>query len=122
MKKLVSFFEIPAADFNRAVTFYEIVFDTKLNVMDCGHEKMAFFSDDTSDCCGAISWAEEFNPSKDGVLISLSCGDIVRTLDLITAQGGKVMIPKTAIEADGAGFFAVFIDCEGNRVGLWSEK
>jgi len=122
MKSLVSFFEIPAADFTRAVKFYEVVLNTKLSVMDCGHEKMAFFSDGSSDACGAISWAEGFNPSKDGVLIHLNCNDINSTLAKIEENGGKTITAKTQIEADNAGFFAIFLDCEGNRVGLWCEK
>lgn len=122
MKKLVSFFEIPARDFVRAVKFYETVLGTELPIMDCGHEKMAFFSDESSDACGAISWAEGFNPTKDGVLIHFSCHDINATLSKIEQNGGETLIPKTQIEADGAGFFATFIDCEGNRLGLWAEK
>jgi predicted enzyme related to lactoylglutathione lyase len=122
MKKLVSFFEIPATDFERAIKFYETLLKTKLSVMDCGHEKMAFFSDESSDASGAISWAEGFNPSKDGVLISLSCEDIDSALNYIEKNEGKTLIPKTQIEADNAGFFAVFLDCEGNRVGLWAQK
>jgi predicted enzyme related to lactoylglutathione lyase len=122
MKRLVSFFEIPAIDFNRAVKFYETVLKTKLTVFDYEHEKMAFFSDETKECCGAVSWAKDFNPSKDGVLIHLQCEDIELTLALIEANGGETMIPKTRIEADDAGFFGVFLDCEGNRVGLWCKR
>ena len=28
---------------------------------------------------------------------------------------------KTKIEAEGRGYFAIFIDCEGNKVGLYGE-
>jgi predicted enzyme related to lactoylglutathione lyase len=122
MKKLVSFFEIPAINFERAIKFYEALLDTKLSVMDCGHEKMAFFSDVNSDACGAISWAENFKPSRDGVLISLTCPDIETALSMIDGSGGETIIPKTQIEAPDAGYFAVFIDCEGNRVGLWAQE
>ena len=45
MKKLISFFEIPASDFVRAVKFYETVLSLKLDVMECDAEKMAFFPD-----------------------------------------------------------------------------
>lgn len=122
MKRLVSFFEIPAIDFNRAVNFYETVLKTKLTVVNCEYEQMAFFSDETKECCGAISCAKDFNPSKDGVLISLYCDDIDETLALIEENGGDAIIPKTGIEAEDAGYFGVFTDCEGNRVGLWCEK
>ena len=42
MKKLVSFFEIPTADFGRAVKFYETVLNLELTLMECESEKMAF--------------------------------------------------------------------------------
>ncbi len=122
MKKMVAFFEIPCSDFNRAITFYEVLFGVELSVYDYEDEKMAFFSDETSPSCGAISWAENFKPSKDGVLISFSCENMDKSLDLIEQNGGEVLIPKTRIESDGRGYFSVFIDCEGNRVGLWSQK
>ena len=41
MKKLISWVEIPAADMQRAVTFYEKVLDFKLEILDFGSEKMA---------------------------------------------------------------------------------
>jgi len=69
MKNLVAFFEIPAANFDRAVKFYETVLNIKLSVMDCEAEKMAFFPEENEKCPGSISWAKDFNPSKDGVLV-----------------------------------------------------
>lgn len=42
MKKLISFFEIPATDFSRAVTFYETVLEISLSVMECEEEKWPF--------------------------------------------------------------------------------
>lgn len=122
MKNLVSFFEIPCIDFKRAIAFYETLFGLKLEVLDCGYEKMAFFSDAENQTYGAISWAADFKPSKDGVLISFTCQDIDKSLDFITKNGGKIQIPKTKIEADGRGYFATFVDCEGNRLGLWSQE
>ena len=43
MEKFIAFFEIPAADFHRAVGFYETVLDIKLAVSECEEEKMACF-------------------------------------------------------------------------------
>ncbi len=40
----------------------------------------------------------------------------------ITRNGGKIIIPKTKIEAEGRGWFAVFADSEGNRIGLYAGK
>ena len=83
---------------------------------------MAFFSDFSAQPNVAISWAADFHPSKDGVLISLSVDSIETTLDRINANGGKTVRPKTKIEADGMGYFAMFSDSEGNTLGLYADK
>lgn len=121
MKKLIAFFEIPATDLDRAVKFYQSVFSTKFSVHDCGQEKMAFFPEEDGVCPGAISWSPTFKPSKDGILISLNCENIESALSLVQKEGGKVVIPKTKIEAENRGYFAVCIDSEGNSIGLYSD-
>lgn len=122
MKNLVSFFEIPAEDFERAVKFYEALFGISMPLFDCETEKMAFFPEENGKSCGAISWADDFKPSGQGVLISLSCEDIIEKVEIIQKSGGKIVIPRTKIEADNRGYFCVFMDSEGNRVGLYSDK
>lgn len=124
MKKMVSFFEIPAADFMRAVKFYESLFGVKLEIMDCGHEKMACFPEEDGLCPGAVSWSSEFDftPSGQGILVSLQCGELEDALLYATENGGKILIPKTKIEADNRGYFAVILDSEGNRLGLYSDR
>ena len=116
MEKFISWVEIPAADFPRAVLFYSRVFDLKLKTMECEDEKMAFFPGGE----GAISFAPGFNPSRDGVLVSLNAGDdIDAMLQRVTENGGAIDRAKTKIEAEGRGYFALFIDSEGNRIGLY---
>ena len=122
MKKLIAFFEIPAADFGRAVKFYETVLNTKLSVMDCETEKMAFFPEEDGRCPGAVSFASGFKPSKDGVLISLSVDSKEETTSRIKTAGGKIVREKTKIEADGMEYFSIFTDSEGNSVGLYSDR
>jgi uncharacterized protein len=119
MKKLISWVEIPAEDFERAVKFYNSVLCLDLQVNDCGQEKMACFPGDE----GAISFAPDFKPSKDGALVSFNvCDNLEATLQRITENGGSVIRPKTKIEAEGRGYFALFIDSEGNKAGLYGES
>jgi predicted enzyme related to lactoylglutathione lyase len=116
MKKLVSWVEIPATDFKRAVNFYNRVFNLNLEPLDYGSEKMACLPNDE----GAISLSPGFKPSDNGVLVSLETGkELDETILRIQAAGGKVIKPKTKIEAEGRGYFALFIDSEGNRLGLY---
>ncbi|WP_026473741.1 VOC family protein [Alkaliflexus imshenetskii] len=116
MEKVVSWVEIPAVDFERAVKFYRSVFGWKLEPIDYGSEKMACLPQNA----GAISFARDFKPSADGVLVSFNTShQLDAVLGRITENGGTILIPKTKIEAEGMGWFATFLDCEGNRVGLY---
>ncbi len=118
MTKLISWVEIPAINFNKAVDFYSKLLNLKLEVFDFGEEKMACFPGGE----GAISQAPDFKPSKDGVLVSFnSGGDINSTLKIAEQNGGKIVTPKTKIQAEGRGYFAIIIDCEGNKIGLYED-
>lgn len=119
MEKLISWVEIPATDFERAVKFYSAVLEIKLEIADFGSEKMACFP--TGE--GAISWAKDFNPSSNGVLVSLNTGNRLNaTLKTIEKNGGEIVTPKTKINAENRGYFAVFIDSEGNKLGLYGDS
>lgn len=123
MNNPVSFFEIPSCDFHRAVDFYQRVFGVELSVVECDAEKMAFFSDGPDKApWGAVSYGEGFLPSSDGVLIHLIVRDIDATLEAVGKNGGKIIRKKTKIECEGMGFFALFLDSEGNRLGLHSQE
>lgn len=64
---------------------------------------------------GVIIKADGYKPSADGVTIYLNGGDNLQIiLDKVEKNGGKIISPKTA-HADGSGFFAIFIDSEGNK-------
>lgn len=120
MKRLIAFFEIPTADFSRAVEFYETVLNVTLPIVECEDEKMAFFTEQ-GEVIGAISYAANFHPSADGTLIHFYCEDLETTLQKVIEKGGSIVIPITKIEAEGKGHFAVFADSEGNHVGLYKD-
>lgn len=118
MKNLIAWVEIPAEKMNRAVAFYSEVFKWDLKTMDFGTEKMALLPDNA----GAIAQAPGFEPASGGVLVSLEVADIRKTLEVVAQKGGKVVKPVTAIEREEGGYFAVFIDSEGNQLGLFSAE
>lgn len=118
MKNLIAFFEIPAADFRRAVDFYETVLNVKLDVCECETEKMACFTEQ-GEVTGAIFHAASSQPSADGVLIHFHCDNLEHTLRKVVEKGGSIVIPVTKIEAEGKGCFTVVADSEGNHIGLY---
>lgn len=119
MKNLIAWVEIPASNFERAVKFYNAVLDIDLKVNDFGHEKMACFPDGE----GAVSFAKDFNPSKNGVLVSLNTGkNLDKAIENIKANNGIIVSEKKKIEAEGRGYFALFIDSEGNKLGLYGDE
>ena len=118
MRKLISWVEIPATDIERATKFYSKVLSLEIQVMDFGNEKMACFPNGE----GAISQAPDFKPSKNGVLVSFNTEkDLNAVLKIVTENRGKTVQPKTKIEAEGRGYFALIIDTEGNKVGLYED-
>ena len=67
---------------------------------------------------GVIMKEEGLKPSADGVTIYLNGGDNLQIiLDKVEKNGGKIIVQKTA-HADESGFFALFLDTEGNKLGL----
>ncbi len=122
MKYLLAITEIPATDFNRAVKFYETLFNCKLYLTDSLPEKMALFPGEPGKSPVAVSFAADFKPSKDGVLIYLSVENMEESIFRIEKNGGKIITPKTKIAAEERGYFSVFMDVEGNRIGLYSDK
>ena len=123
-KNAISWFEIPATDLDRATKFYETIFGVALFPMDLENIKMRMFplQDMMNDVGGALVDSGGFHkPSAtDGPLIYLNGNpDLQNVLDKVEAAGGKIMVPKTEISAE-YGFMGVFIDTEGNRIGLHS--
>lgn len=124
MKHAISWFEIPAANLERAQKFYETIFDISLAPMDLPNIKMRMFplDDPMNGVGGAVVESGGFHkPSAtDGPLIYLNGNpDVQQILDRVAAAGGTIMVSKTEISPD-YGFMAVFIDTEGNRIGLHS--
>jgi predicted enzyme related to lactoylglutathione lyase len=122
MRILISWFDIPTSNFNRAVIFYQNIFDLTLNLVDCRGEKMGCFPDDGVNVTGCIFHSSDYKPSMDGVIISFYCEDINIFMKKVELNGGNTITPKTKILVEGRGYFALFSDPEGNRIGVYSEK
>ena len=124
MTNAISWFEIPAADINRAQTFYETIFGIQMVRMDFEKMQMRLFplEDPMKGVGGTLVKTDGFHVSSatDGPLIYLNGNPDVQTVvDKVEAAGGKIMMPKTKI-SDEHGYMAVFLDTEGNRIAVHS--
>ena len=112
--------EIPVTDMARAAAFYRTVFEMSVEVQDMGERQMGFFpmNMDQFGAGGALVKEERFVPSHAGALVYFAVPDIDAVLARVSANGGKVLAPKTSLGEYG--FAGYFEDSEGNRVGLHS--
>lgn len=120
MNNLINWFEIPATDFNRAVSFYKAVLGLEINEAEMFGTKMGLFPSDGKNVSGAIVQGSDYKPSTDGVVAYLNGGnDLEIVLGKVEANNGQVIVPKTQISAE-MGYFGMFIDSEGNKMAVHS--
>jgi len=123
MKNVVTWFEIPVIDMERAKKFYAEVMETSFEDNEMDGFKMAIFDCEEPAVGGMLVKAEGYEPSKTAAVIYLNGGDdLSGPLDRAVQSGAEVLWPKTAINDGECGYFAQFSDSEGNRVGLYSKS
>lgn len=121
LKSYVSWFEIPAINFQQAVDFYNNIYDIEMETNFDGQYAMAYFPAGKG-VGGAIVAGPGSTPSDTGPLLYLNGGDnLDKILSKIEPAGGRIIMPKTHISEE-AGYFAIFIDSEGNKLALHSKK
>lgn len=124
MQNAISWFEIPTTEIDRAQKFYETIFGITMTPMDFPNIKMRMFplDDMMTQVGGALVDSGGFHKASasDGPLIYLNANpDVQNVLDKVVEAGGSIMMPKTEISPE-YGFMALFMDTEGNRIGLHS--
>jgi len=121
MKNAINWFEIPVTDFDRAKKFYETILGVEVMEMPFPNGKYGMFPADMMNggVGGGLAQGEGFEPSDKGTVVYLNGGDdLSLPLSKVAQAGGKIILPKTSIGANG--FMAHFIDTEGNRVAFHS--
>lgn len=120
-KDALSWFEIPVADFPRARAFYSKIFDYEMPEMQMGPNRMGILlHEQGKGVGGAIVHGEGYVPSNKGTVPYLNAGtDLAAVLARVEVAGGRVVQKKTLV-APGMGYYAHFLDSEGNRVALHS--
>jgi hypothetical protein len=113
--------EIPARDTQAASKFYADVFGWELQTDETYNYVM--FNAGSGPAGGFVTINDtpneqnvQYKPGE--VLIYLGSDDIDGDLAKVTAQGGTVLTPRT--EIPHIGWFAVFTDLTGNKIGLFN--
>ena len=111
--------EIPVTDLDRAMTFYNRVFDTELKKVDCDANPFAMFP--TPNDAGIAGHLYPGKPAAKGTgpTIHLASPDALEdALERVKSAGGKVVSDVIAIPA---GRFAYCLDPDGNSIGVFSK-
>lgn len=124
---VVTWFEIPVSDINRAKAFYETILDIVMVKRKDGDDEAVFFPFNpnvvqatSGRVTGVLSKSGRNSPSSSGTMVYINASPSIQSvLDKVEEAGGKILASKTAIPA---GFIAVIMDTEGNRVGLHAEQ
>jgi uncharacterized protein len=118
----IGWFEIPVSDFDRAKAFYSAIYVYEMPEMMMDQTRMGFLLSDMQNggIGGAIVHGAGFTPSRNGSRVYLNGGaDLSVVLNRVEGGGGKIVQPKTLI-APEMGYWASFLDTEGNEIGLHS--
>lgn len=118
----VGWFDIYVSDMDRAVSFYETVFDQKLEALNdpSGETQMMSFATDMTryGAGGALTKPAYAQPGTGGTVVYFSVDDCAVEEARVETAGGKVIRSKFSIGEFG--WIAIGEDTEGNIFGLHS--
>ena len=118
MKHLINWVEIPVTDMQRAKSFYSTILSVELNTMEMGGNMYALFPTEDRFNCGALVQGKYYKPGSDGIVIYLDGGDDLNNILLkVNEAGGQVIMERMFLSVE-AGHIGMFIDSEGNKIGL----
>jgi len=110
----ICYIEIPTTDIVRSADFYKRVFGWRIRQRGDGSTA---FDDTTAEVSG--SWVLGRPPATQaGLLVYIMVDSVAVTLEVVIANGGKVVQP---IGADAPEITARFLDPWGNLFGLYQE-
>ncbi len=118
----VGWFDIHVANIDRAKKFYATVFNIQFTDFPIEWGKQSFFpfSPESHNISGALVEKPNMNPGNNNTVIYFETEDCTSEEQRIEQAGGKILQPKTHIGEFG--FISIFLDSEGNTIGLHSRK
>lgn len=114
---VITWFEIPSSDFERAIRFYQTLLNVELKRDEMSGIAMALFPVEDPQTGGAVVHGAPYKPSADGVCPYLYTTDLSGALNRAAKMGSQIVMPKTFLGPE-IGYIALLIDSEGNRIGL----
>ena len=120
-KNAINWFDVPTADFDRAVKFYSTILGVEIKVSEHMGQKLGFFPcEGPNEKVGGDlvppGWGK---PSATGTCVYLNCeGKLDEVIGRVEPSGGKIVRPKMSIGEHG--WIAMIQDTEGNTIGLHS--
>ncbi|QLE84944.1 VOC family protein [Shewanella sp. Scap07] len=116
--------EIPVADMARATAFYQQHFDVEFKHQDSDDMQMAIIAtqDPQAASVGLVKHPM-MQPSGDGSVVYLHLSEQLSPLVAkLTQAKVNIVLPVMPINDGECGYIALFVDSEGNKVGLWSAQ
>ncbi|MFT3994927.1 MAG: VOC family protein [Dysgonomonas sp.] len=120
MNNLISIAQISVTNLARAVKFYQTILGIAIEEIEMDGNQIGVFPNEEGTVNVVLVKGNDYKPTTDGAVLYLNAGnDLQPILDKIAQNGGQVIVPKTEISPE-MGYFALFIDTEGNKLGLHS--
>jgi uncharacterized protein len=118
----VGWFDIYVSKMDRAKKFYEKVFNIQLVDLpiEWGKQSLFPFDHQSQNISGALVEKTDMTPNGNNTVVYFETEDCATVEKKIEVAGGKIVRPKMAIGEFG--FVSIFIDTEGNTIGLHSRK
>jgi len=118
----VGWFDINVSNLDRAKKFYETVFNIQLFDLpiEWGKQSLFPFNQESPNISGALVEKIDMIPNSSNTVVYFESEDCVSEEKRIEKAGGKIVKPKMHIGEFG--YVSIFIDSEGNTIGLHSRK
>ncbi len=118
----ISWFEIYVQNMERARSFYEIVFETRLQKLSDGEPELWAFPGDINSygCNGALAFMQGVPSGGNSIMVYFVCDDCAVQAARAANAGGSIVREKMSIGPHG--FIALVKDTEGTVIGLHSTK
>ncbi|MDH1470995.1 VOC family protein [Shewanella sp. GD03713] len=116
--------EIPVSDMDRAIAFYQQHFGVEFKRDDMEDMQYATLvtEEEGAASIGLVKYSMS-KPSMEGSTVYLHFSAQLQPLvDKLVAANVTMLLPVTPIKDGGCGYIALFVDSEGNKVGLWSQN